>query len=344
VRVDGQDSYSASTFQTFGTSGAPVNPDPVLAVDPTNGLGSASSQNNMSGCSPGPYPPDNTTCAGAVPNGVRIDHSANALRSGELVATRDTFVSTDGHAHAVDVWFAQSAGTNGVSWRFPGQTSFTAHTGGQELSGLPSGPGATIQDGQNCFGVLAWSAAPDTVHFLDGDRLYTHYALSLPAGGSSTISYAYGSTFTEDEANALAPAVLAAVSPSPATPPAGGGGGLPPAAGTAKFGKLKIGRDGTVTVIVNVPSSGSVSGSETAVVTRSAKKRTKKLIVSRARTSAAKAGQVKLVLKLNKKGKKLFLVKHKLPITLVVIYKPATGSGNKLTRHLTLKLKKQRRK
>jgi hypothetical protein len=348
VRVDGKDSYFASGFHDAGTATYPDNPDPVLTVDPTNGLGSASSQNNLGGCSPGgAFPPDNTNCANGVSNGVRDDHTATLTRSGELVVTGDTFVSTDGHPHTLDLWFAQSSGTTGPTWRFPGQTSFAAHAGGQELSGLPGGPGATIQNGINCYGVFAWNAPPDVVHFLDGDRFYTHYAVSVPAGGSATISFAYGSTFTEDEANALVPAALAAVSPPASSPPAGGGGPAPSGGAKllAKLGRVRIGRDGTVTVLVNVPDAGSVSGLETAVVPRSAakKKRTKKLIVSRARKGASKAGQVKLVLRLNRKGKRIFRAKHRLRVTLSVTYKPSTGSGNKLTRHLTLKLKKARR-
>ena len=56
-----------------------------------------------------------------------------------------------------------------------------------------------------------------------------------------------------------------------------------------------------------------------------------------------KAGTVKLVLKLNKKGKKVFRAKHTLRVTLALTFKPTGGSAAKLApKHLTLKLKKHR--
>jgi hypothetical protein len=89
-----------------------------------------------------------------------------------------------------------------------------------------------------------------------------------------------------------------------------------------------------------------VSGTETAVVPRGAKKkRTKKLVVSRARKVASKAGQVKLVLRLNRKGKSILRAKHKLPVTLALTFKPSVGAATKLApKHLTLKLRRTHKK
>jgi len=170
----------------------------------------------------------------------------------------------------------------------------------------------------------------------------------VPAGGSHVLHFAYGSSFTPEGASALGAEALARWQPAP--PPGGGGGGgsTPPPAGgiklRASLGGVKAGGDGTVTVTLNAPGAGNLSASETAVVPRSAaKKRTRKLTVSSVRRKVGKAGRVKLVLKLNRKGRKLLRSRHRLPVTLSVTYKPTAGSGNKLTRHLTLRLRKQRR-
>jgi hypothetical protein len=352
VRVDGKDAFFTHEFNDLGDMSYPLDPLPTINYDTSNGLGSVSSQQTLAFCTPGGFPPSAGNCSGFAPSGVRVDHAGAPLGSGHLITTSETFVSTDGQAHDLDLLYENSSGQTVVTWRFPGESAYADHVAGDVLSAFPPGVGATLlnQLGGQSVGVFTWSGPPADVRFAESGDFETHYVLHVTPDCPGTIKFAWGYAFTQNEVDALTPGALSAVTlPAASCPTSPGQGNPPPAGGggtklRAKFGRVKIGGDGTVTVLVNVPDAGSVSGLETAVVPRSAKKkRTKKLVVSRARKSASVAGQVKLVLKLNKKGKRIFRLKHKLPVTLAVTYKPSAGSGNKLSKHLTLKLKKPRR-
>jgi hypothetical protein len=350
VQVDGKNAYFTNTFADLGDLSYPTDPLPTITYDSSTGLGSVSSRQTLAFCTPGGgFPTNSTNCSGFAPAGVRVDHTGGTLEDGKLTTTSDKFVSVDGHAHDLDLLVGNGSGWADSSFKFPGQSSFAAHTTGDVLSGFPAGPGATLldQNGHTSFGVLAWSGPANDVRFADADNFETRYLVHVPACGVAEIRFAWGAGFTMGDVNALTPAALAAVNaPPPTAPPCGGGasGGQPsspPPAGPtkllAKLGKVTAGKNGTVTVAVNAPAAGGLSAVETTTVPRAAKKRTKKLTVSRARKSITKAGKVKLVLKLNKKGRKLFRAKHRLRVTVAVSYKPTAAIGNKLTKRLTLK-------
>jgi hypothetical protein len=348
VQVDDQDAYFRSDARNFADS-SPVSDAPALNWDSSNGTGSVSSHELLGACVPGSiFPADHDNCPTVVADGVRLDHSANLVDDGALGLVDEQFTSTDGAARTVDAWFRQEA-TNigGNGWQFPGDSGFQDYSGVVGRT-VPSGPAtALLREPGPGYGSISWSETPDAVRFTNQATFFMHYRFTVPAGGSHVMHFAYGSSFTAGGAAALGAQAVARW--QPVVSPGGGGGGstTPPLGGTklrAKFGSVKSGGNGTVTVTVTAPGAGNLSASETAVVPRSAaKKRTKKLTVSSVRRKVAKPGKVKLVLKLNRKGRKLFRAKHRLPVTLTVGYKPASGSGNKLTKHLTLKAKKHRR-
>jgi hypothetical protein len=354
VQVDGQDAYFRSDVRSFSPDSSPVSAAPTLSFDPTNGTGGVSSQELLGRCVPGTFfPPDHTNCPNLVTNGVRLDHTGNLIDNGAIGLIDEQFTSTDGSPHVVDAWFRQqSLNVTGLQWKFPGDPGFSDYAGVVGKT-VPAGPAtALLQKPGPAYGSLSWSEAPDAVRFISRGTFFMHYRFTVPAGGSHVLHFAYGSSFTPEGASALGAEALARWQPAP--PPGGGGGGggggstPPPAGGTklrASLGGVKAGGDGTVTVTLNAPGAGNLSASETAVVPRSAaKKRTRKLTVSSVRRKVGKAGRINLVLKLNRKGRKLLRSRHRLPVTLSVTYKPTAGSGNKLTRHLTLKLRKARHK
>jgi hypothetical protein len=343
IQVDGKDAYFAVTLFDANGTRYPLDPLPALSPDTSTGLGSVSSQEALSFCAPGGgFPTSASNCSDFAATGVRLDHTGAPLGSGHLLLTSDTFVSVDGNAHDLDLLYETGANQNTSTWRFPGQSSFAGHTT-DVVSGFSAGAGATLLDQSGAsFGVFAWSAPPESVRFNEPADFEAHYVLHIAPGCPATIKFAFGYAFTSGEVNALTPPALDAVNvessscpssgPIPPVPP-------PPHVTSAKLHRVKIGGDGTVTVLVDVTDPGSVSAVETALVPRSARKKTKRLVVSKARKTAAVAGQVKLVLKLNRKGKKLLRTKHRLPTTLAVTYKPTSGAGSKLTRHLKLKAK-----
>jgi hypothetical protein len=349
VQVDSQNAYLQSDIAGL-YDGFPTNPAPQLNVDPATGLGSVSTHEALAFCSPGgSFPPTTPTCQDGVASGVRLDHSASMAADGALAYVNDQFTSTDGAAHTVDVWLVQQASVSGSSilWRFPGDPGFTDYSSAANPT-LASGPNTALLDevGQG-FGSFSWSDAPDAVSFVNGREFGFHYTFTVPAGGSHLLRFAYGSSFTQSGAVALGGQAVAAfqpvtgptppvVTPPAITPP------VTPSKTRLKFSANSNG-SGTVTITFTAPGPGSLSGLETAVVPRSARAKTKKLTVSRARKKVTRAGTVKLVLKLNMEGAKIFRAKHRLRTTLAVTFKPTVGSATKLTpKHLTLKLKRKR--
>jgi hypothetical protein len=344
VQVDGQDAYFRNDVKSFADS-SPVSPMPTLSFDSSNGVGGVSSQELLGACVPGSvFPPDHTNCHDVVADGVRLDHTGNLIDNGALGLVDEQFTSTDGAAHTVDLWLRQEAlNLTGIRWQFPGDPGFSDYAGVVGKT-VPGGPAtALLNEPGPGYGSLSWSDAPDAVRFTNRSTFFMHYRFTVPAGGSHLLRFAYGSSFTPDGAAALGAEALTRWQP-PTSSGGGGGGSTPPPSGArlrAKLGSVKSGGDGTVTVTFSAPAAGTLSGLETAVVPRSAKKKTKKLTVSKGRKRAAKAGQLKLVLKLNKSGRKIFRSKHKLPVTLTLTFKPTVGTATKLTpQHITLKLKK----
>ena len=371
VQVDGHNAYFKSDLVGFGATTSPPNPAPTLSVDPATGLGGVQSHEKLATCSPGggPFPPDSTTCHDGVADGVQLNHTASESAGGALALMKDEFASSDGSQHTVDLWVQQSTdappllasaerGGNKLildpSWSFPGDPDFAVHFTGDNVTGPAlGGPGTALvrAAGGGAFGSLSWATPPDTITFGNGRTFVMHYSFTVPAGGSHTLEFGYGSAFTEAGAQSLGDQALASFPQPPAAgPPPTPGQPLPspPASNPPKTRlsfKTKQGANGTVTVTFNAPGPGSLSGLETAVVPRSASAKTKKLTVSRARKNATKAGTVKLVLKLNKKGKKIFGAKHRLRTTLAITFKPNAGTATKLKpKSITLKLKKHRRK
>jgi hypothetical protein len=353
VRVDGKDAYFTSPLSNLGATGFPTDPFPALSYDTATGLGSVSSQQTLASCTPGSgFPPSSGNCSGAAPAGVRVDHTGSPLGNGHLITTSDTFVSVDSRSHDLDLLFENESQAGVVTWRFPGQSSFAAHATGDVVSSFPGGPGATLLDqGGQSFGVFTWGAPPSDARFSNAGSFETHYLLHIAPDCPATIRFGWGYAFTQGEVDALTPDALSAVTTAPASCPSSGPSGAAPVpisqhVTSARLGRVKVGGDGTVTVLVNVTDPGSASGTETAVVPRGAKKkRTKKLVVSRARKVASKAGQVKLVLRLNRKGKSILRAKHKLPVTLALTFKPSVGAATKLApKHLTLKLRRTHKK
>jgi glucodextranase-like protein len=435
VQVDGRDAFFNKFLNTIATT-APPQPVPVLTVDPATGNGTVSAQDDLRSCPVSvAYPPNHANCAAPVGSGVRLDHGAMTVDNGRLAVTRERFVSTDGAPHSVDLWFQQGTALLGsVTYRFPGETSFSTRQAGDQsgvqFPAVPGGPG-TMAINQSLtpggYGVLGWAGAPDTVRFSDDQTFHTHYAFTVPAGGSYTLGFVYGGAFLLSGAEDLVAPGLAQFAPpsvSIAAPANGSGvgvpsvavsgsasvsfgtpkvtvngvavsvaadggwsagvplnpgantltatvvdgngrsatatrsvtytpGGPPPKARKASLGRVTLGGDGTVTVNVNVGAAGVVSGLETTSVPRSgsaviqkprARPRARKITVSKGKRRASRAGTVKLVLKLNKKGRALLRRKHRLPVSIAVTWKPTGGTVVKFKPlHRTLKPHKARK-
>lgn len=346
VQVDGKNAYFARS--SFASS-SPADPLPTLTTDTSTGLGSVSSRQTIAFCTPGNgFPADASNCTGFAASGVRLDHSASPLGSGHLVLTSDTFVSVDGQAHDLDLLFDTGANSGSSTWRFPGESAFAPH-GTDVVGGFPPGAAVTLVDQSgSSFGLLAWSGPPLGARFNEPGGFEAHYLLHVSPGCSPTLKFAFGAAFTLGEVNAMTPDALDAVAVEPLSPqctssPPGPGppqptppAPTPPHVTSAKLGRVKLGHHGSVTVLVKVSDPGTVSAKETALLPRTARKKTKRTTIAKARKSASKAGQVKLVLKPNAKARKLLRARHRLRTRLTVTYRPTSGATTKLARSLKL--------
>ncbi len=126
--------------------------------------------------------------------------------------------------------------------------------------------------------------------------------------------------------------------------PSGGGPGGGPAGGegpaaTVSPAKASSGAGGSVALTVTVSGPGTVTATATVAVPKGGAKKSaaKKITVAKASLRAKKAGPVKLVLKLNKAGKKLLGQKGKLTAKAAIAFKPASGPTATTSKSVTFK-------
>ncbi len=126
--------------------------------------------------------------------------------------------------------------------------------------------------------------------------------------------------------------------------PAGGGGaGAGGRAQGIRFGKARALRDGTARLPITLPGPGLLGITDDRVA--AAAKRKPKARVKRVKRNIAKAGKLTVRIRPSKSGKRTLRRKHKLKVTLRVIFTPSGAkSSAQTTKRLTLKLKRKRRR
>ena len=148
----------------------------------------------------------------------RVDqarHDLHQQRTRRKTVT-DTFSSTNGAAHSIDLLYEDDLGSSTAGWEFPGQTSFGQHP--------PTGPAAGASTGtyviddtssvpslSNPVGAITYSTPYKSVGFdntlwpSETSGLFDDQAI-VPAGGSVSIgwSYATGTSLAEVQGYAAA--------------------------------------------------------------------------------------------------------------------------------------------
>jgi hypothetical protein len=223
VRVDGQNAYDAASAQAvFAGAEDPTKNFPSLGAalgwDPTDGLMTSQSTEGWVVC-PGvaSYPPVPANCPHFASAGVSLRRNIATSDGGQVVTMTDTWSSTDGQAHSLDLLYDDYVGLHTSAaqrgYEFPGQTSFSAYGTGATLPAPAAAPGSILvrsnlaaPDGatSEAAGAITFSSAPSAFTFVSNQEFEEHRVLSVPAGGSAGVSYVYSTAYTVAQAQALA--------------------------------------------------------------------------------------------------------------------------------------------
>jgi hypothetical protein len=249
VQIDGRNAYDPAAAQGLFTSGSPISQNlngfPAsladgLDWDPATGMISSDATDPYVECDgPNEEKPTPASCPGFVNSGVVLHRNITTSDGGLVVAMTDTWTSTDGRAHALDLLYDDAVGLvtsppdGEPGYEFPGQSTFSPYAAGDTLPGPGTAPGSILVhtnvaaadgDPNEAVGALTFGTAPSGYAFTANDDFEEHNVLVVPAGGSTTLSYVYSVGYTLADVTALALAAQDRFEPPAVViaPPAGG--------------------------------------------------------------------------------------------------------------------------
>ena len=249
VQIDGRNAYDPAAAQGLFTSGSPIsqnlngfpaNLGDGLDWDPATGLISSDATDPYVECDgPNEEKPTPVSCPGFVNSGVELQRNITTSDGGLAVAMTDTWSSTDGKAHALNLLYDDAIGLvttppdGEPGYEFPGQSTFSPYAAGNTLPGPGSAPGSILVhtnvaapdgDPSEAVGALTFSTAPSEFAFTANDDFEEHNVLVVPAGGRATLSYVYSVGYSIADVTAMALAGQDHFEPPSVViaPPAGG--------------------------------------------------------------------------------------------------------------------------
>jgi hypothetical protein len=264
IQIDGLNAYGSDSADNLFTNSDKLDGFPALTAsldsfDSSTGNAQTTESEPLVKCTPEPenlYAPTSSDCTAFASTGVAIKRVTSYSNSGRMATVTDTYSSTDGSAHSLDLEYETDLGNSTSGWELPGQSSFTTPSTGATGTAPSTAPGTVygIYDAgsapspSNPVGALTFSTPYNSVNFYN--TLWTgensalfDYQRMVPAGGSMSIiwSYATGTSLAEvqgyaaDALAALRPAVTitspangvtVTSSPVTVTGTAGGGSGV----------------------------------------------------------------------------------------------------------------------
>ena len=224
VQIDGHDAYDAASAQAvFGGTEDPNQLPRItptnLSFDPTDGvLGSQSPEAWVVCAHPVAYPPTFGDCPQFATAGVSLQRNIATSDGGQVVTMTDTWSSTDGQAHSLDLLYDDFVGLHSSSaqrgYELPGQSGFAAYGAGAALPApAPAVPGSILVrsnlgaadgDPSQAAGAITFSTPPSAFTFASNQELEEHRVLAIPAGGSASVSYIYSTAYSVAQVQALA--------------------------------------------------------------------------------------------------------------------------------------------
>jgi hypothetical protein len=225
IKVSGHNAYLPATISTYlrGTLGLTTLPQPALTTSmsrASNGDLTITESAPLRRCSASDlYPPTSISCPSLTGTGVSFNRVTSIIRGSHQVRVRDTFTSTDGHAHPVSLQYlsqAEPSDAGAPGYLYPGRAHFVTASPDQVITGLGT-KAATVFirsdihafEGEQSADTLAvtWSRAPSKIqfsHVAPTRQFATPFALSVPAGGNAYLGFAVSDANRTSEVQPLA--------------------------------------------------------------------------------------------------------------------------------------------
>ena len=228
IQIDGTNAYAPAQAQGINANAAGL---PAVSysysIDPHTGDFAIHEADPLVKCAAATYPPTPASCSSFMTAGVTDNRTITQDHDGHVSWITDTFTSTDGKPHSLDLLWDNSQhfwGANGdsskVEYQFPGQTSFATHVAGDAVS-LPAAPGTIlirmhgVADGDVSTGQGAIvydrpaTAATFTNVLTYVSELTLHQTGKVPAKGSTRFRFAYVQDYQAANVASLAQAASA---------------------------------------------------------------------------------------------------------------------------------------
>lgn len=221
VQVDGRNAYdpaaAASLFPNSATF--PKTLAASVNFDPTSGLVSSTAHEPFVVCNgPNADPPTAITCPSFSDAGVRLERTVTTSGGGRAVTMTDTWSSSDGAAHSLDLLYDDVVGVAGFGdgnrgWQFAGQSGFAQYGAGAAVPAPASAPSSILVrtnvraadgDPNEAFGAITFASAPAGFRFAGNGEMEEHRPLVVPAGGSASLTYIYSVGYTAADVTHLA--------------------------------------------------------------------------------------------------------------------------------------------
>jgi hypothetical protein len=210
LQIDGANAYAprAAAGISPGGTGLPAITE-TYTLDKATGNVVINETDPIVKCTSATYPPTSSTCATFASTGVTDHRTITQDHDGHISWFTDTFTSTDGKSHSLDLlwdnsqrFWGPSGNSAQVEYEFPGQDSFSTHVAGYTYA-PPSSAGAILvrmhgaADGDTATGqgaIVYDRPVTDvklTAVFNFASELTLHQAGRIPAGGSTRFRFAY---------------------------------------------------------------------------------------------------------------------------------------------------------
>ncbi len=275
--VDGASTFFPQNVYSYAPKGiAPITY--ALSVDPATGAPTLRDIETPLRCTPVPtaFPPNSSTCSVFESSPVKVDRTWVQAANGRTSTVTDTYTSTDGKAHHIDVVYQNGYNGTPPAFAFPwtGGTWQVLGTG-FTVPKAPKVPATVFvrrslaqadNDPNAPAGSLTFKNNPDRLYLLNTSTLGLQYARDIPASGSVRLSFVYSRSTSQAQVAQFAAAAEAALTPPPCVVPRTLGMTLDAARDTLHAAHCVVGKVGHETskttpsgkVKSQLPKTGSV--------------------------------------------------------------------------------------